>query len=328
MTVQRIFIPLGFILSVPLFLLFTVTPGWAGVNCGETIGPNQVAVLSNDLTCDNSNTSGDTALILVGPKAVLKMAGHSVTCGAGVPTGIRLEGSGAELTGGPLKHGTVTGCARGIIVEGEGHHLVTKVTARANPLGGFLIKSDDNKLHHNQSLNNTAGSGFRFDGTNRNTFKGNLAKGNLIGFKGADTNDNILTANRAVDNEAQGIDLQGDGNYLGGNLAKNTLVQYGFILEGNGTTVRWNQAIGNGWSGFYFFNGTEFTVRGNTAKKNGFAGIQLADTAQDSTLIGNVALDNDVAESGFTDLFDGNADCDNNTWKWNWFMTANQTCIR
>ena len=60
----------GFIISVMLLGLLLATPSWAGVNCGDTIGPNQVAFLTNDLTCNAGNTSGDTALTLVGPKAV------------------------------------------------------------------------------------------------------------------------------------------------------------------------------------------------------------------------------------------------------------------
>ena len=91
----------------------------------------------------------------------------------------------------------------------------------------------------------------------------------------------------------------------------------GFFLEGNEVKVLWNKAIDNRQQGFLLNKGLEFTVFGNTAKKNGI-GIVLTDMAKNSTVIGNVALDN----NGLVDLFDSNVECDNNTWKRNWFQTS------
>jgi hypothetical protein len=155
MTAQRLFVFLGFILSVTFFLVVSATSSWAGVNCGDTIGPNQVAVPTNDLTCNAGNTSGNTALILIGPNAVLKLGGHTVICD-GVDVGIQLNGAGAILTGGLLKHGTVTGCENRVVVGGDGHHRVAKVTARNNTNHGFEIESDDNELHNNRAIANTS----------------------------------------------------------------------------------------------------------------------------------------------------------------------------
>ena len=191
MVVERRLLSLGFMLSFMLsfmlLLLVAATPTWA-VTCGDTIGPHEVAILTNDLTCDAGNTPSGTALTLVGPKALLKLSGHTVTCGEGVDRGIKLEGSGAILIGGLQKHGTITGCRDGVDMREEGHHLVTKVTARNNAIG-FLFSSHDNELRLNQGLNNEL-NGFHFNGAERKTLKANLALGNgAFGFIGIGAND-------------------------------------------------------------------------------------------------------------------------------------------
>jgi hypothetical protein len=99
-------------------------------------------------------------------------------------------------------------------------------------------------------------------------------------------------------------------------------------LEGNDIKVLWNRAIANTiGNGFVLKSGLRFTVLMNTAKKNLF-GIQATLSAQDSTLLSNVALDNELF-----DLRDVNDNCDKNTWKVNWFRTSQTNppdagCIR
>jgi parallel beta-helix repeat protein len=310
MVTQRRFLSLGFKLSVMLLLLVAANPTWAGVECGDEIGPNEVAILTHDLTC----SSDDPALTLVGPKAVLNMAGHTVTCEKDVVVGIYLDGSGAILKGGLLQHGTVTGCVNGVVLEGDGHHRVTKVTSTRNELYGFAISSFDNEVKGTTSLGNDAG--YTIDG-DRHILKGNLAKGNINGFVGLKVNDTLMTANRAVENTGNvGFEIEGNGNHLRRNLAKDNRGT-GFFLKGNEVRVLGNKAIGNEQQGFLLDEGRRFTVFGNTAKKNG-VGIALTDMAEDSTVVGNVALNN----NGLVDLFDSNKDCDNNRWRFNWFRTS------
>ena len=61
----------------------------------------------------------------------------------------------------------------------------------------------------------------------------------------------------------------------------------------------------------------------NQAINNGGPGIILATGATNYRVNGNTALGN-----VFSDLFDGNANCDDNQWNGNTFVTANQpSCI-
>ncbi|UCE64420.1 MAG: right-handed parallel beta-helix repeat-containing protein [Nitrospirota bacterium] len=311
MAAPRRFLSLGFILSVTFFLLLIATPSWAGVECGDEIGPYEVAVLTEDLTCD----SHDPALTVVGPKAVLKMGGHTVTC-QGINVGILLDGSGAKLSGGLLKYGTVTNCDIGVDVGGTGGHLITKVKANEVTVG-FLLRdgsdgntftkntvtnhvrggfvtdlgtSNDNEFSYNRSMNGFPGAGYEVRGGDRNVFKYNLAKnnGNRGGFI-VSGNDNVLTKNQAIDNGG-GIRIDGERNTVSGNVAKGNDMN-GFSLLGSG-----NKVIGN-WA------------------KNNTRGIVLS--AENTKVIGNIALGNTEF-----DLVDENENCDNNTWKFNWFKTS------
>jgi len=252
-----------------------------------------------------------------------------------------MEGSGSLL-----KYGTVTNCSTGVEALGAGGHYIIKVTARSNENGffldspkntlkyntaaynvhdGFDIRSDDNKLSYNTSTGNDFG--YDVDGGNRNTFKANLAKENDVrGFQ-ANGHDNTFTKNRAISNvSSDGFNIEGNRNKLILNLAKDNGVggaDDGFEIKGNDVKVLWNKSIGSFADGFAFRAGSGHTVLGNTAKKNGGSGIELVNGVINSSLLGNVALGN----TGF-DLFDGNDECDDNKWKWNWFKTTNNpSCI-
>lgn len=101
--------------------------------------------------------------------------------------------------------------------------------------------------------------------------------------------------------------------------------QHGFTMNGaNDNTFRDNNASNNVHGlGFLLFTASGNDVRDNIADNNGGQGIGTS---------GGTGTDNDIfhntAQGNSTDLFDGNTNCDSNTWKHNIFGTANQSCIQ
>ena len=326
----RHFTLVGFLVSVG-FMLLAATPSWAEVECGATIMPGEVAVLTKDLTCNNS--TGSTALTLIGPKAVLLMKGHTVRC-ANIRFGIRLQGSGAVLVGGVFKHGTVTGCVRnGVEVTENGGHHITKVTATKNVSNGFLIRSSNNKITYTRSMGNNLRGYLVSGGVSSNTFKGNLAKDNFFGGFQLFGNAHVLTKNQALSNKVgDGFEINGKGHTLKGNVANdngNRAIDNGFQINDDNNHLVGNRASGNWGSGFDIStSATGHLLKGNIAKKNQEHGIRLLNGATNNTLVGNIAVDNTLP-----DLRDDNEHCDENTWKFNWFKTSQTNppdakCIR
>ena len=326
-------------------MLFFSVPSWAEVTCGQQIGPNEKVKLKQDLTCTTI-----PALTLVGPNATLNLGGHTVAC-QGTESGIEIEGTNATL-----KKGTVTDCLAGVVlVASGGGHRVTKVTATNNGFVGFFIgeRSHGNRLDYNTARNNgdpdsVTGDGFSVSsmdnaiqynmarGNGRIGFVvGNMVGGNRIAHNVAKENaigitiaqiGGIVKKNVAFKNRAVGFEIAGPNISIEGNLAKDNgngdfpEISQGFQIAGENLNLMGNTAIGNLDEG-YLVVGLGHTLKLNTAVKNGTAGIRSG--ATDSTFRGNLALGNKG-----TDLVDEILGCDNNDWKFNFFKTRNQNCIR
>ena len=266
--------------------------------------------------------------------------------------------SGATLT-----NGTITRCSSGVAIRGAGSHTVTRVKARSNSTTGFAVfpGSNGNTLTHNTARNNgepkiPAGSGFMLasrdnvlehnvaigngaDGfavfrisnpePRENRFRRNFSKENAGGFNIISSGE-LAKNNVALVNRAFGFRIVGDQNEVVGNLASRNgngdfpEFSAGFLIQGTDITVFQNIATRSLQQGFRLESGNHYTLNRNIALRNGKEGIQLVDGAMDSTLRGNLALDNKG-----TDLVDDNfPDCDDNNWSFNFFRTRNQTCIR
>jgi len=64
-------------------------------------------------------------------------------------------------------------------------------------------------------------------------------------------------------------------------------------------------------------------LNNNQASRNLYSGIRIENDSTSNHVNGNTALLNGVGG----DLFDDNANCDDNKWNGNTFVTANQSCI-
>lgn len=315
----------------------------AQVVCGDTIDPGEEIVLAGDIgPCDSA--TGDPAVTIEGP-AMFDMNGYELVCDdpddADRPRGIVLEGKKVELL-----NGTVRGCAQGVLVAGEGKHEIRGVVARGN-LGnvatndadGFHVESDGNKIVRNVSNDNEAGpfvgDGFHVvSGSDKNKLIENAAADNSDAFQ-IDGDKNTLARNIATNSEDWGFEIAGDGNKL---VENHTARNYGgFEVDGVGNKLKQCVAIRNDDYGFRVTDDgnriercvaldhaiAAFVVSadGNQLKRNralnGGVGIRLTGEAQ-----GNAVKQNFVQLGQDLDLEDQNADCDDNTWRKNVFVTS------
>jgi len=332
------------------------SPPSTDVECGDVLEPSKKFKLVQDLNCTESPA------LTLRSGTELDMNGHTVMCSGGMvdvtaltvvtdSIGILLEGS--RFRGALLKNGTVTGCEFGVSVAGSGFNLVEKVTAVYNGIGfevvssrnllfdnhsdninagfsifanhnkltlnkdensnvGFLIVSQENKLEGNRAWNNIFG--FRIQ-SNNNWLGSNLTWDSTFGFA-LFSEHNKLTLNKDENSEI-GFLIAGQENKLEGNRAWNN--SNGYEIFANNNWLGSNHAMDNAFG--FFIESDRNELWFNKAKSNIF-GIFIEDTGQDNKIKVNVALDNVIR-----DLFDNNADCDNNTWRFNLFGTRNQNCI-
>ena len=279
----------GFIPGLLFLVLALGTPSWAEVKCGDTIGPNQKAKLTNNLECAGYNPT----LTLRGPRAVLNLGAHSVDCQETDATGITVLVSGATLKG-----GTVTRCGVGVFVAKGRDHTITKVKALLNREAGFVLEA--NGSHHQLSSNiaektgdpnELVGVGFSIDSSYtalednsalesgglgfeglgfRNTYKHNIAKRNAAGFRLL-TSNGLIAKNLASANRVYGFFIRGGlRTQVIGNLAKDNgrgspIFNWGFLIQGTELHVLGNTAVKNLNTGFLFSNGSHNTIQWNTS---------------------------------------------------------------
>lgn len=132
--------------------------------------------------------------------------------------------------------------------------------------------------------------------SDRNTVRNSIATNNLHGFV-VEGSRNIIRDSQALNNIISGFLLGGLDN-----------------LEALDNTVRDSVAFGNE-AGFSAVSGAGHNFQGNTAANNLLFGIGIVST--NTRIQRNRAYNN-----GFLDLFDENADCDDNIWRDNIFDTA------
>ncbi len=150
-----------------LMLGLTLASPAAAVQCGDVIGPNVTVSLHGTLTCDDATTA---ALTIVGPADVdlsdLDIACHDANQNGYVPLGLIIGGQGAKV-----RNGVVNGCYHGVLVWGQGQHLIKRMTTLFSRALGFYVASSRNTL----SQNRAADSGF-WVGTDTNKLSENVAE--------------------------------------------------------------------------------------------------------------------------------------------------------
>jgi parallel beta-helix repeat protein len=135
----------------------------------------------------------------------------------------------------------------------------------------------------------------------------------------------LVTANYVAENARVGVDISAfsDGNTLADNVVSDNGGTGIAVFNGNDNIIRGNAVTGN-FDGILLSAAvTGSSVLGNSVNGNSNAGIALVATTVENTVKGNTAMGN-----GVVDVTDLNAGCNANTWRNNFFLTSNQTCIK
>ncbi len=240
---------------------------------------------------DNSATGNQTGFVLAGSsiKAMRNIAADNL-------------GAGFSITGDRVK-------LQDSVASGNGT--------------GFSVHGFDASLKANQASANEA-AGFYCDfGTTGHKLKGNTASGGYRGFYWSSCGATDFVKNVATANESYGIEVEGDGCKLIGNVATANAVGIGIFGEGNKLSK--NAASGNE-SGIVI---EAYDAGGNDLKGNRTLGnlsglLFFAGGGADNRAVSNLSLGN---SPGF-DLSDVlGTPCTDMTWEDNLFETSNEACI-
>jgi parallel beta-helix repeat protein len=289
--------------------MLLTTGSVAAVECGDVI--TGVEQLDEDLICTT-----DPALTVSSGR--LDLGGHAVICD-GTIEGVVLDGDGSELS-----NGAVVGCQFAVLVEGDGNHLVSDVTASVqDPVlddeesaEGLRVSSDGNRLSNNRVLLGGANA-IRINGAG-NRVVGNTVSGSDRGIR-IDGIDNVVAGN-VIGGVAEGIEVRGAFNRIARNQISGALDQ-AIELRGDGNRVVANLALDAVGDGISIFS-NDNVIRGNGVFSNGDEGIIAVATFGNNRIVDNRALGNG------TDLIDQNLDCADNVWADNTFGSADpDDCI-
>ncbi|MDQ3973078.1 MAG: right-handed parallel beta-helix repeat-containing protein [Actinomycetota bacterium] len=333
-------------------------PAQAGhLSCGQ--------VITEDTTLDaDLGPCPANGLIIEADGVKLDLNGYTVfgTPDVGDGAGILVRGS-REVK---VTNGTVTQFDGGVVIEGGGANNVTGVVARDNighseghpPAPGTrygegiaVEGSSDNRIADNVVVNNGpfAGIGlyerpdtdhpFPAAPVERNAVMNNVVEDNQFcrvnRQTGARFCDNIGIrlepgvgpGNAVMNNEIRRNGL--DGLSLFGDADDNAIMRN--VVEGNGF---WGAVPGDGIRVF----GSRNQVHQNRSFANRAAGISVGrrtgfplGTLPNSPTGNprgqfNDIIRNQTGQNQVFDLWDGNPNCDQNTWRRNTFQTANQRC--
>lgn len=299
------------------FCIVGVLSASAQVRCGSVIGPDVKVSLDTNITACDDNVAA--ALTIIGP-ATVDMNNKIVSCSdldrdGQRPIGIALQGN--KVT---LRNVGVAQCKIGVLVEGNGKHVIEGATVSQNQEDGFVVRSNGNTLINSEARTN-AGAGFFVSGIVKksNKFIGNIARqNNNAGFVIAGAGGK-LSGNATDGNSGAGFVLSGTKHVVITNTASNN-DGFGFAIVGDAILLKENTAEANHGIGFVVAEAGKNTLLRNRSLNNSENGIALI--ASGNTRVSqNTALDN-----GLFDLAD-NRDCGANKWSKNIFVTSNQPCI-
>jgi parallel beta-helix repeat protein len=294
--------------------------------CGLLKQSFGVYLVANDIS-----TSGTgICLTITGTSVSLNFQGHKLT-GSGKGTGVRTGNTGPVI-----ENGTISGFTTGISASGSNKLVITNMQVNSNTDG--LVATSSNNIVVNESS---------FDG-NLNTGASLLScsGGNLGGddFSGNSTGLYFFLSN-GLNVMVSGIGTGGGGPNLKAGVYLNRSDSNTFMGNGISSSQGYgvwvvrsanNRFEQDGASGYFagIFVGCSSTGPGGGAcSPAGSFNNTFVQTSGDATNGPGIAIDQGNTSNRVIDcitsgsMFDGNANCDNNTWSLNSFSSANQPCI-
>lgn len=279
-------------------VLLGVSPAHAFTNvttCGQTLTTPGEYLLTTDLDCSGSFTSG---IVISASDVVFQLAGHTIaSTDCDVTRGISGISVGGGVSGVKIEGGTVRGFNDGISL-GAANSRISGMTVTGACIFGIAISGTNNQV---------------------NTSTVTLSGMDGIGI-GAAAGTQIRNSDIS-DNARIGV---GISNFSNNSVIENNIINRNGIRDGeqggvaifNGTgNIIANNAINNN------FNGIEIespgnTVRGNTVSGSVSVGIFVISIGSPAAVKYNAVLG-----SAFIDMLDDSATCSGNTWTRNTFQT-------
>lgn len=263
--------------------------------------------ISKTITILKSNISligagNSTILFLVaGVHSDLLKIGNGTTTLEGIKIkDLKIDGNGAN---------NATGTNSGIYFLGGAANLITKCVIS----NCEIINADWSNLRtdymensliiDNIAVSTTVTHSFYLQRTNQVRISGNVIDtgGNGMTFTN-NTLNSIIIGNIISNTTAYGMGETALVNCVVSNNMVTNAGTNGFEIGVGNTTMTGNMATDCGDAGFYIYGTGEFTLSSNVAESNTEHGFEIAGGGDNSTIIGNVAKNNDV---GNTSSFDG-----------------------
>jgi sugar lactone lactonase YvrE len=309
----------------------------SAANCGQTITAD--TVLSEDIgPCAGNGVlfGSDGITFDLGGKRIFGFDNP----GDGHEAGIRVK----DRTGITVKNGTVTGFDAGVVVERGGSNTVTGMTIRDNigpddprtELGDgiAIIESAGNFVHDNLVVNNGIydGIGVLGVGSDNNTVERNtiedtvgparrgipFGQGIIVNAASfGEFTSEVVSGTKINHNVIRNSASAGIANInnFDGEIVRNTVENNGHRQTfGNGIGVQ----VGLGLPD----DNSNLLIQGNEVHGNALDGIQIPTNFMGEGADENRILNNNAANNGRRDLFDGHPDCANNVWRNNTWGTG------
>lgn len=289
--------------------------GSPALSCGDTI------TINTTLTAD-LGPCPDVGLNINANAITLDLNGHTISG----------DGSGS------FSYGILSTSNSNVVIDSTGG----KGTVKNFEAGVFINGGGSNVVRHLRVINNVGsvasgqGAGIIVASEVGDVVEKNIVARNgpfegIAVFNGA---DNLIAHNDVHDNVVDDGGVSPYGIRVavaeGTRIEKNNVLDSGFDgigVAGPHTRVTDNTVSGSGatvsfGSGIQLMEGANRSrILDNTVSNSALHGIVLDLNARRIRVIGNASIPN----GGF-DLFDGNTNCDHNTWSLNVFGTADPAC--
>lgn len=332
---KKSLIPLA--MTVVLIGLMSVIPVRAqGVIPIDSTGPFVLDVPGGHYLVTQDLTFVDNGLAIVADNITLDLNGHSITgsgitggpignvgIGAGSLTGTFPDWTITGVTGITIKNGLIADFDIGIIALGSNESLITEIQTEGTRWGIMLLGSNNNLMTENQleGVRIDDSYGIQLINSDYNRISENRVTSFWEGIQLAGSSNNLVEENQALNNQDDGIDLEGSFLFGGVQSLNNTIREN--TLTGNGgagitmesrsdynliseNVMSHNQVIVSNYpingitfsgtiSGFGIIltNSRNNRIEENEIVSNGRMGIILQDDANH-----NIVSENTVSENG------------------------------
>jgi parallel beta-helix repeat protein len=284
-----------------IFVLLMIGLAFAGsslavtavTSCGEALTVSGEYILSGDLDCSGTSANG---INISASNVVFHLAGHTISS-TDCDTTLEINGINVPpgLTNVQIDGGTVSGFNNGVVLYSSNSDLTAMIVTEACVFG-VAVSGQKNRVERNA-----------------------ITASGVDGIGLGQAFRTVVASNDISGNTRAGVDIS---NSSSNNVVQDNIINNNGIIEGSGVAIfgGTNNVIKHNAVN-YNFNGITIDSPGNSAFDNTVNGCSSTGISISSVGASSVAKRNTVLGSTVTDMSDGSAGCDSNTWKNNFFQT-------